>query len=364
VGDHVSRIQVALVRLGFLDPDAAQGGDGHYGPRTAAAVLEYKKVLQIINRRYQSAPDNIVGRMTIASLDTAIFQLEGGGGPPRPVAFLGPHPRSPEPGDVSATGAASAGQVSALVGATSPVRAPVSRPAGTAFTSPLSDLPADMQETIRRTNDAKKPDELLLFPFIAKHEGPLSGSDLSARFAKFTHEKDILVDLHTRMKPFDIWKNIRIIVSVYQGIGAHGIFCEPFDHNAFLVQMIDFTKPPGGPPNPLLAKVPLYIAKFCRDSFNVHGPRDSFREMVRQGPGLHICISQPPVRSTHPCDLHIDEIQQGQMCSGGYCFPLVNGQTVGHLITVGPFLVDEAKKHIPQLPRLPDLPKFPKVPGF
>lgn len=42
-----------------------------YGPTTAAAVLNYKKthVPPIINFSYQSAPDNIVGQMTIRAMD-------------------------------------------------------------------------------------------------------------------------------------------------------------------------------------------------------------------------------------------------------------------------------------------------------
>ena len=40
-----------------------------YGPSTAAAVLSYKTKRQIINRSYQTTPDSIVGKMTIASLD-------------------------------------------------------------------------------------------------------------------------------------------------------------------------------------------------------------------------------------------------------------------------------------------------------
>ena len=40
-----------------------------YGPSTASAVLAYKKKRKIINRSYENTEDNIVGKMTIASLD-------------------------------------------------------------------------------------------------------------------------------------------------------------------------------------------------------------------------------------------------------------------------------------------------------
>ena len=215
------------------------------------------------------------------------------------------------------------------------------------FEPPLSNLPEDMQAAIRRSNDAKVAGKLMLFPFVAAHEGPLTAKELSARFGSANEAaQGHLVALYNRMKPFDIWKNVRIIVSVYRGTGSRGIFCEPFSHDAFLAQMTLLTTGPRISPDPNVVpvSVPLSDSKFCRDMFNVHGPRDSFREMVKQGPGLHICITQPAERANQACDLHIDDIQQGQVCSRGFCIPLVNGQTIEHLQTVGPWLVEEARK--------------------
>lgn len=339
-GEHVSRIQSALVRLRVMEPRQAVAEAGHYGPRTADAVLMYKRALRIVNHSYQSSADNIVGRMTVASLDHAIFVLDGGNGMPRRPAPLGPHPQSPVSGGIPARTERSL------------VTAPLDENGGgTAFTPPLSELPLDLQAVVRRSNDAKRPDTLLLFPFLAKHEGQLPAAALSARFGgQNAAATDILKALHLRMTPFGIWKNVRIIVNVYQGTGSKGIFCEPFDHDAFLVQMVALTEGPrlGPPPNVVPLSVPLSDSKFCKDMFNVHGPRDSFREMVKQGPGLHICISQPAVRSTHACDLHIDQVQQGQVCSQGRCIPILNGQTIEHLHTVGPWLAEEAKKWLPK----------------
>lgn len=64
-GEHVRKIQQALIRL----DGAAIAADGIYGSATAAAVLAYKRKRSIINRSYQTMPDNIVGKMTMASLD-------------------------------------------------------------------------------------------------------------------------------------------------------------------------------------------------------------------------------------------------------------------------------------------------------
>ena len=55
---------------------AASLASSSYGPSTKAAVLAYKTRRQIINRSYQSTPDAIVGKMTIASLDAEVAARE------------------------------------------------------------------------------------------------------------------------------------------------------------------------------------------------------------------------------------------------------------------------------------------------
>lgn len=74
-GEHVRRIQLALIRLDGATIEA----DGIYGPATAAAVLAFKKKRNIVNRGYQTKADNIVGKMTIAALDEELLkQAENG----------------------------------------------------------------------------------------------------------------------------------------------------------------------------------------------------------------------------------------------------------------------------------------------
>jgi len=68
-GDYVEDIQIALRHIDGLVIDETELVSRRYGPSTAAAVLAYKKKRKIINRAYQSAEDDIVGKMTIASLD-------------------------------------------------------------------------------------------------------------------------------------------------------------------------------------------------------------------------------------------------------------------------------------------------------
>jgi peptidoglycan hydrolase-like protein with peptidoglycan-binding domain len=76
VGEHVQLIQRALVYLGDKTIAGNEYRSGTYGPTTAAAVLRFKQRRQIINRAYQSQPDNIVGKMTIQKLDDDMMTIQ------------------------------------------------------------------------------------------------------------------------------------------------------------------------------------------------------------------------------------------------------------------------------------------------
>lgn len=71
-GNHVRKIQQALIEL-----DGAKIAiDGKFGPATASAVLAFKRKRGIINRTYQTSPDDIVGKITIAALDAEMLAKE------------------------------------------------------------------------------------------------------------------------------------------------------------------------------------------------------------------------------------------------------------------------------------------------
>ncbi len=76
VGDHVTKIHSALTVIDNASIDLAELQAGRYGPSTAAAVLAYKRKRQIINHSYQTQADDIVGKMTIASLDSEMIVIE------------------------------------------------------------------------------------------------------------------------------------------------------------------------------------------------------------------------------------------------------------------------------------------------
>jgi hypothetical protein len=75
-GSHVRLIQLALTITDNADIAGADLASSSYGASTKAAVLAYKTKRQIINRSYQSTPDAIVGKMTIASLDAEVAARE------------------------------------------------------------------------------------------------------------------------------------------------------------------------------------------------------------------------------------------------------------------------------------------------
>lgn len=74
IGDHVERIQRALVRLdkAFISPGELK--IALYGQSTAKAVLAYKTKRKIINHAYQSVEDDIVGVMTINQMDDELLK--------------------------------------------------------------------------------------------------------------------------------------------------------------------------------------------------------------------------------------------------------------------------------------------------
>lgn len=72
-GPHVEKIQGALKKLGFKISDPP----GVFGDSTEKAVLAYKGPPRNILQPWQSSPDPIVGKRTIASLDNDMAELEG-----------------------------------------------------------------------------------------------------------------------------------------------------------------------------------------------------------------------------------------------------------------------------------------------
>ncbi len=85
VGQHVGKIQQALIQIDAATIAGNELSTTSYGSTTADAVLAFKQKRDIVNRSYESTADNIVGVMTMAALDAAMVNLEGQEGPAHPV---------------------------------------------------------------------------------------------------------------------------------------------------------------------------------------------------------------------------------------------------------------------------------------
>jgi hypothetical protein len=86
-GEHVGKIQQALVALGAGIISVDEIVSMKYGSTTVRTVLAFKgPPRNIINKAYQNSPDNIVGIMTIAALDQEFFDFENQ--PPLPLASI------------------------------------------------------------------------------------------------------------------------------------------------------------------------------------------------------------------------------------------------------------------------------------
>jgi hypothetical protein len=74
-GPHVNKIQTALFTLDHFAVAQGEVQSQTYGPSTANGVLAYKRKRGIINRSYQTQADNIVGKMTIATMDAEMARI-------------------------------------------------------------------------------------------------------------------------------------------------------------------------------------------------------------------------------------------------------------------------------------------------
>lgn len=86
-GEHVGKIQAALIILGAGVIGQSELIGKRYGPETSRTVRAYKgPPRNIVNKTYQNKPDDIVGQMTIASLDQEMFDFENRPPDPGPTS--------------------------------------------------------------------------------------------------------------------------------------------------------------------------------------------------------------------------------------------------------------------------------------
>jgi hypothetical protein len=332
-GPHVRKIQEAVVILCRMAIPLKEMENMVYGPGTTNAILSYKQQNGIINSNYETTADNIVGKMTIQSLDDGMAEFEAQlASEPKPIG--GPDPRSPDP-DRRPRAAPPPLRTAPMLQA---LRVSVSNVAD-AWGMPVAGWPADLKATLERSNALRTNANDYLAPIIPWGEGRKTLAELTRLFAA-SPETGKILEIHRRMKPFNIWPNIDTIHNVYQGTGAYGFYADPVDYDGFLSAMKSLTKYRN------VIESQMWKARFCQDIGNVHGPRDTFREVVMFGAGLHVCITQPAARGKERCDIHIDTFQQGNLVASGHCVPLPDQATAAHVISVSPYLLDLADKKV------------------
>ena len=336
-GPHVRKIQQAVVILGGYGIPHKELDEMLYGPGTAKAVLAYKRENSIINYSYQSSADNVVGKMTIQALDDGMCRFEAQfAAEPRPTE---PHPQSPDIDNretpreqpIPILGAPPSLGVRFAIGDT-----------GDGWEEPVASWPTNLRATLERSNRLRTSANDYLAPIIPWGEGRKTLKELSKLLDGAPDTAGKIREIYSRMKPFGIWGHIAAIHNVYSGPGSRGFKADAENHDTFLRDMKTLSQ------HQNIIEQKVMKARFCQDIGNVHGPRDTFREVVLFGPGLHICITQPAERANpkYPSDIHIDTFQQGNLVQCGHCIPLPDLATAAHVISVSPYLADEAKKEI------------------
>lgn len=329
-GPYVLKIQQAVVILSDEAVPIEELDEMRYGPDTAKAVLSYKRQNSIINFAYQTTADDVVGKMTIKSLDEGMARFEAQLMlEPRPTP--GPHPRSPEEkkpaggNAIPILGAPLLHEVGLSIG-----------DAGDEWDPPVLGWPDDLKATLARSNALRTRDNDYLAPIIDWGQGRKTLKELSKLLASSPDSVAKIREIYDRMKPFGIWPHIAAIRNTYTGAGSRGFFADAVDHDAFLRKMKQLTE------HRNIFELNFGKARFCQDIGNLHGARDTFREVVVFGPGLHVCVTQPAERGKTPCDIHVDVFQQGNLVKCGHCIPLPDHATVAHVISVSPYLARRA----------------------
>jgi hypothetical protein len=227
--------------------------------------------------------------------------------------------------------------------------------------APYDSLPDGMKEVILTTymEDTRENDNFSsdLGFSTAKEKIELSLEQLLDRM-RDSGRLRVLEDIHARCTILpSLWGCIRTITTIWtypQGLDISQGFnfaCANADRLKDLMEAST-----GGSviaarmQNGRLSTVPPQPPKFCRDdpSFTAHGPRDCYRELVKTGPGLHVCITRKPNRADTQHEIHIDKFQQ--VCvpkANGECqYNYATGNSVRHMWDAGPWWIKKKAKEM------------------
>jgi hypothetical protein len=188
--------------------------------------------------------------------------------------------------------------------------------------APYDSLPADLQETLIRSH--------------VEYEKGWKGLSL-ADYLKMRNDDgilDVIKAVYNRCSVLPgLWGHIDSIVGGWTYAGGNEI-SQGFNFNC-------------AKPDPLLNLLKV-SGSFCQDGVNCHGPRDTFRELIKSGPGLHVCVVQTDSRGTHKHDIHIDKYQT--VCTrkeDGFCdYKYLDKNMANHMKDVVPWWIGERLKEL------------------
>jgi hypothetical protein len=219
----------------------------------------------------------------------------------------------------------------------------------TDFPPPYDLLPVSLQDTIRRTHREKNGNNANFgwqLGFKGVHNRMTIPELLKAMEAR--GDLQVIKNVHARCVAAlpKLWDGVRNILGVWDYLGG-----------ANVSQGFDMTC---DDPNALQALVKA-STHFCEDPVNVHGPRDTYRELIKSGPGLHVCITQKDSRGDeHPHGIHIDKFQT--VCerkSDGKCDYKLTKNTFMHMKDATPWWLGDKLRKLDYTPALkPGEPKL------
>lgn len=212
------------------------------------------------------------------------------------------------------------------------------------FDAPYDTLTDALKETIRRTHREKSKSNANFawqLGFVGAHEQLTIPELLKAmdKRGDLAVLKDVEYRCSLRLKT--LWPCIRNVLGVWNYAAGHQVS-----------QGFNFTS---DDPDAMQALV-KGSTLFCEDATNVHGPRDCYREIIKSGPGLHVCITQKAARATNQLDIHIDQFQA--VCTrmtNGQCDPAwFNTNTAKHMYDVVPWWLGEQLHKVGEAARKTD----------
>jgi hypothetical protein len=162
---------------------------------------------------------------------------------------------------------------------------------------------------------------------------------------------DVLKAVHSRCSVLPgLWSCIRTITGIWT-YPEGGEISQGFNFTcANADRLKDLMESSVRVPNGRICAPGQSPAKFCRDdpTYTAHDDRDCYRELIKSGPGLHVCVTRKPSRPRLLHDIHIDKWQEvcSPTVSGECSYDYVNMNSLRHKKDAAPWWLKHQLKRI------------------